>query len=610
MKEKVDEWQKLLDGRRYNASLDPPYNDTVDLNIDMYNGNQWKNIESNGMPTPVFNIIKRAIQFMVAMITSSKVTVKLKPLEYADEEENENPKMGQDRRLSEIASDEISNLFEKWKMDNRIRDALFKAAQMGDVYAHLYFDMRKKPYGGTLGVQKGEICFELVNGTNVFLGNPNNPTISKYTQPYVIITGRETVKNLKEEASKHAKDGADSDDLTSDSNYQYEAGKAAQIEIESEKDGKALYLIYYWYDTKKDAIMAAKCTESAYMFKDVDTGLSGYPVAGMCWEKQESQYHGRALCTDIIPNQIYINRQFAMVMYHLMNAAFPKRIYNADKIAGITNMIAGSIGVKGVMPGESIMNYVGQLNPGNMSAEIVKVIDMAIQYTKEMVGINDAALGNIDPSRASGVAIASTVRQASIPVENPKSNLYEFIEDVSQITLDMMATYYGERPVVASIAGTKQIIMQDFGMFKDLWLNVRADIGPSTYYSEIANVQMLDNLLNRNDPAFMILDYVETLPRNYQNEELLDRIKENMKRITAQTQKQQQGMAAEQQTMEEQQQEQAQAEEEGQTQRLEQMATFVDKLPEEIQAKIQRLPPDEMEKVVLQLMKKSVTQSN
>ena len=44
-----------------------------------------------------------------------------------------------------------------------------------------YFDMKKKPYGGMFGNVEGEICGELVNGTNIFLGNPNNPIIDKYT---------------------------------------------------------------------------------------------------------------------------------------------------------------------------------------------------------------------------------------------------------------------------------------------------------------------------------------------------------------------------------------------------------------------------------------------
>lgn len=624
--ELTTDWQKLLDGRKYNNSLEPGYNDSVNLNIEMYNGNQWKNVENNGMPTPVFNIIKRAITFFVASITSSKTAIKLEPLEFAEEEEQQTPEMQSQQEASDIATGEITNLLEKFKMDNRIRDALFKAATMGDVYSHIWFDMGKKPYGGMFGEVQGEICFELLNGTNVFLGNPNNPVISTDTQPYVIVTGRDMVKNLKRQAKEYKK-SEEADKITSDSSFQYEAGEMSRIEINSDDNGKALYMILYTYDPDKDTILASKCTEGAYMYKDVDTGLSGYPVAGFCWEKQENQYHGRALCSDIIPNQIYINRQFAMVMYHLMNAAFPKRVYNADKIAGITNMIAGSIGVKGVMPGENIMNYVGQLNPGVMSGEIMKVIDMAIAYTKEMLGINDAALGNINPEQASGTAIASTVRQAAIPVENPRSNLYEWIEDIGRILVDMMGTNYGTRPIIMKDKGTRQRVDYDFTQLKNLWLNISCDVGPSSFWSEIAQVEMLNGLLARNDPLFTMIDFLETLPDNYGNKDLLEKVKANLDKQMQQQQEmaqqqmaqqqEQQGIQQQQQQQDQQvqayqqaqQDQQTQADQQGKEQQYEQMAAFLDSLPGDIKQKIMSLPAEQQESTIIKMMQSDIQQS-
>ena len=612
------DWQKLLDGRKYNNTLEPPYSDMVNINIEMYNGNQWKNVENNGIPTPVFNIIKRAITFFVASITSSKTAIKLEPLEYAEEEDQQTPEMQDQQHTSDIATGEIENLFEKFKMDNRIRDALFKAAQMGDVYSHIYFDMNKKPYGGMFGEVKGEICFELVNGTNVFLGNPNNPTIDKYTQPYVLVTGRDMVKNLQRQAQQY-KNSQEVDKITSDSNWQYEAGEMAKIEILSDNgksSGKALYVITYTYDADKDTIMASKCTEGAYMYKDVDTGLSDYPVAGMLWEKQENQYHGRALCSDIIPNQIYINRQFAMVMYHLMNAAFPKIIYNADRLPEPTNRVASAIGVRGVSPGESIMNYVGQLNPGVMSGEIIKVIDMAIAYTKEMLGINDAALGNINPEQASGTAISSTVRQAAIPLENTRSNLYEWLEDIARILIDMMATNYGTRPIIVKTKGLRQKVDFDFSVLKNLWLNVKCDVGPSSYYSTIAQVEMMDKLLNMKDPLFTMIDYLDNLPTEYKNEDLVERVKENLQKQM----QQQEQMAAQQQQVQGQQNQQGQQQAQDQQAQMQDQAQqqqddqskesdFYDSLPPQTQDQIKQLPADQQQKTIMSLMQSGIKQT-
>jgi len=616
------DWQKLLDGRKYNNTLEPPYSDMVNLNIEMYNGNQWKNVENNGIPTPVFNIMKRATTFLVASITSSKTAIKLEPLEYAEVEEQQTPEMQDQQHTSDIATGEIENLFEKFKMDNRIRDALFKSAQMGDVYAHIYFDMDKKPYGGMFGEVKGEICFELVNGTNIFLGNPNNPRIDKYTQPYVLVTGRDMVKNLQREAQQY-KNSQEADKITSDSNWQYEAGEMSKVEILSDNgksSGKALYVICYTYDADKDTIFASKCTEGAYMYKDIDLGLSDYPVSGLCWDKQENQYHGRALCSDIIPNQIYINRQFAMVMYHLMNAAFPKLIYNADRLPPPTNRVADAIGVHSVSPGESVMNYVGQLNPGVMSGEILKVIDMAITYTKEMLGINDAVLGNINPGTSSGNAIASVIRQAAIPLENTRANLYEWIEDIARILIDMMATNYGTRPIIVKSKGLRQKVDFDFSALKKLWLNVKCDVGPSNFYSEIEQVQMLDKLLGMKDPLFTMIDYLENLPDNYKNEDLIEKVKENLQKqmdqqqqmATQQAQQQQQMQGQSQQQGQQQAQDQQMQAQDQQMQQQDEhakVADFYASLPPQTQAQIKQLPADQQQKTIMSLMQSGIKQT-
>jgi hypothetical protein len=100
----------------------------------------------------------------------------------------------------------------------------------------------------------------------------------------------------------------------------------------------------------------------------------------------------------------------------------------------------------------------------------------------------------------------------------------------------MMSTYYGKRPVVRdrefkepvlSQDGTPQIDPMtgqmmtqkvtrrvaeefDFSKLKNLWFNVRCDVGATTYFSEIAMVQTLDNL--RRDGTLDIIDYLERIP--------------------------------------------------------------------------------------------------
>lgn len=533
-------------GKKYNNKLEPNYYDTVTANLEFFNGNQWRNLKVDKLPQPVFNIIKRVISFFVASLTSSKSSLNFEPLTHSEAIEGEiDP--------SDIAKAQVKNLFEKFKMDFKIKDALLDAAITGDACAHLYFDINKKPYGKAFGDIKGEICLELVDGSNVFFGNANNNKVE--SQPYIIISGRDMVSNLKEEAKRYKTASSEIDNIKSDSNYQEQSADAGKVEVEEididdDGTGKALYIIVYRRKkvkrAKKDefggdlldemtgkpiteevqSIAVSKSVEGAYVYEDVDTGLEAYPIAWMNWEKQKNQYHGRALCTGMLPNQIFINRMFAMVMYHLMLTAFPKAVYNADMLTSWNNEVGTSIGVYGLDPAANIKNIAGYLEPGNMSNQIIQAIELAMEYTKEMLGASDASLGTVDPTNTS--AIIAVQKSSAIPLENPKASLYEWIEDIGHILFDMMGTYYGQRPVIVEIEGQKQSVDFDFNQFKDMWFNIKADVGESSYWSEIAAIQTLDNLLAQGRIEF--IDYLERVPDEYipQKQELISKIKEQM----------------------------------------------------------------------------------
>lgn len=558
--ENTEDWKLYEKGKKFNNSIEPNYFKTVEMNLDFFAGNQWRNVKSNGMPTPVFNIIKRAVSFFISSICSQNMTVDYEPLEGKSEDEEETT----DINDSDIASAEVRNLLEKFKFEKKRREALQDAAVMGDVAAHIYFDHESKPYGGSFGEVQGEIKFELIDGTNVYFGNPNNSDIDTRIQPYIIISGRDTVENLKREAEENESENIQSDKATEDM-----AGAYGQVEIEpDDKNGKATYIITYRPVTKevprikKDiygndieemekvtTIHMSKCTKSAYIYEDIDTGLTHYPIAWLTWERSKNLYHGRALVTGMIPNQIFINRMFAMVMYHLMNCAFPKAVYDQSRVISWSNEIGEAIPVDGLASGENIHNIAGYLDAGNMSNQITQVIDMAIQHTKDSLGINDNMLGNINPEQASGKSIVATVQQSQVPLENQKAASSEWMEEIGKILLDMMGTYYGNRPIYVTVPQiippmppinpmmppeppqkkfVKQLIWYDFSNLKNIYLNCKCNVGASNYWSEIAGVETLTNL---HQAGYLdTIDYLKNLPDGYipNREKIIDSIQQKI----------------------------------------------------------------------------------
>ena len=102
--------------------------------------------------------------------------------------------------------------------------------------------------------------------------------------------------------------------------------------------------------------------------------------------------------------------------------------------------------------------------------------------------------------------------------EHP-AGLYEWLEDIGWILLDMMAAYYGLRPLVRTRrvpdgqGGEREepvVELCDFTRFRDLWFKLRVDVGASSYFSEIAMTQTLDNL--RQNGTLDVIQYLERVP--------------------------------------------------------------------------------------------------
>ena len=70
------EYEKML---AYNESIQ--LDDTVRVNENFFVGKQWEGVESNGLPTPVFNFLKRVTLFTVASITSERVKLLASPVD-------------------------------------------------------------------------------------------------------------------------------------------------------------------------------------------------------------------------------------------------------------------------------------------------------------------------------------------------------------------------------------------------------------------------------------------------------------------------------------------------------------------------------------------------
>lgn len=515
MKNRNDEitstWSLVDDGQSYNSSIG--YYETVDLNDSFIRGDQWRGVVSNGLPTPVFNIIKRVRDYKVSSIMSQKITG-IFNIENVSKN-TENPEEQELLNLVDIINNYIEIKWEKEKMDSKLRDCLMDGYSTGDFCIYTYWDSSKE----TGQDSKGDFTCEVIDGVNVLFGNPNNREVEK--QPYIIILGRDMVNNLKEEAKNNGISKQDYDKISSDEDTMYTMGEYGKKELDKKTvNGKCTYAIKLWKENGK--IYFTKSTKYCEIKTKVDMRISKYPVAFGNWEKVKNSYHGRAECTGILPNQRYINKQFAMIMTWMMYNALGKVAYDSNRIPAWSNQIGTAIPVNG-----DITGAIQQIPAGNFNGGILDLVNLAMRETLQVLGVNDVVLGNIKPDNTS--AIIAVQKQSAVPLENVQGNLYQFVEDIFLIWAEFIKVMYTSDRLLPQKSNSDI----DYAMFnstklKDKLINVKVEVGASTFWSEISSIQTLDALLRGN--YITMIQYLERLPNGMipQKQELIEEIKTQM----------------------------------------------------------------------------------
>lgn len=518
-------WKLYERGLDFNSSIN--LEDTVRVNENFFIGKQWEGVISNGLPTPVFNFLKRVCCFTVATITSDNIKVNASPL-------SATPNTTSLVEPVRIINEELGALTELNNIPSLMREFARNAAVDGDGCLYTWWD----PDAETGQDAKGCIRTEIVENLRVHFGNPNDRDVQ--SQPWIILERREIISAAQAEAKENGFEtwrniGGDGDNTNPD---------AAK-----ETTDKVTTILLFWRDTKTRHIWAYKCARGSSIREPWDLGIKLYPISWLNWDYIQDCFHGQAMITGLIPNQIFVNKLWAMSQLSLMTTAFPKVVYDATRVGKWDNRIGAAIGIQG----GDVNNVAKIIDPASISPQISQFIQLAVEETEQSLGATSVALGDTRPDNTS--AIIALQRAASTPSEITKQNLYKSIEDLYRIYIEFMGEYYGKRYVdmttpeevrqVYDFIGQEtpaEIPMQfDFSQLKDMPMHIKLDIGASSYYSEIASIQTLDNLLKMG--KIDTIQYLERIPDGYipGRRELINELKEQQRNAMAMQAQMQQG---------------------------------------------------------------------
>ena len=488
------EYQKMLG---YNTAVN--LDETVRANENFFIGKQWEGVDAKGLPTPVYNFLKQVVLFSVANITTDNIKMQATPL--ACERTPEDVE-----RVAEIVNKEFDRLFEFNRVPNLVREYMRNAAVDGDSCLFTFWDDTVDAGFGL----RGGIRTEIVDNMRVGFGNTACRDPQK--QPYILIERREMTKELRR-AAQEAGNPRWGDIQPDTENHNTDSYKNSSE--------RSTVLLRMWKEHKTGTVWACEVSGRVMLREPWDMGLRLYPVTWINWDYIPDSYHGQALVTGLIPNQIFVNKLFAMSMISLMTSAFPRTVYDKTRIPKWNNAVGAAIGVNG----GDVSGVAKIIDPAQISPQIAQFIQTSVDYTRQFLGATSAALGETRPDNTS--AIIALQRAASIPSEITKQNLYKSIEDLGRIYLDFMAAYYGKRKVQVSMpdvgadilafAGKDpeelETVLFDYGILNDMPMALKLDVGASSYWSEMASVQTLDNLLMQD--KITIEEYLERIPDGY-----------------------------------------------------------------------------------------------
>ena len=489
----TDVWNEYQRGVDYNHRQN--LYEKSDKNFKFYLGNQWENAKLGGIQPITLNIIQSIVKYKVGVVKTNSYQIYFSSETYETDEQR--------RKIQDLCDslNRFANrVWEKNQVDRVVENCVDDACIDSEGIIYFYED-------------NGNIVPEQVDKTNIYYGNENDDNIQ--TQPYIIISFRRTVDEVKEEAKANGMSDEEIEKIVSDEEYHEQAGKDKRTD---EISPMCLELLKLY---KKDGtVWMKKCTRLATIAKDTDLKIKLYPVAHYLWIRVKGSARGQGEVEYIIPNQIEINKTATRRALAVKLGAFPKLVANTKYIRNTKalNSVGTTIEVN-ELNADDVNKVVNYLKPAQMSTDAYNLQKELIDDTQNLAGAGDNVTGNVDPTQTSGKAILAVQQASQQPINSQVKAYKTFIEDIAKIWFEMLKAYSvdgirltkEEKDYANDTTYDTQYILS-YDELEKLELDIKIDITPKSPYDKYAMEMSLENLLGAKQITFE--EYVNALPED------------------------------------------------------------------------------------------------
>lgn len=488
-------------------------------------GDQWRGVNCGDRPLVIYNIIRRIVEYKESMLGSSNVSVAFSADGVPNTigmRENTEQMLGElsdgaEPPVGEVTSDEINVVMsalsryfdtfcERVKFGNLKIEALHNAMISGTAVLYQYWDSTVKTglYADAQNSMpiEGDVCAEILNIENVDFAVPTEKDIQK--QPFIIIMQRMDIKAAKKYAKSVGVPKEQIEEIRPDGNEMY-IGRYDRL-ADSDTD-RVTVLTKLWKE-KDGSVWETVVTRGVVIKKPHDIAVRMYPIAIFPWITRRDTVYGEAEVTQLIPNQIAINRNLSAMVHSVNMLGMPMMVQNKTLVpVTVTNEPGQVIEYSGAPGSEGAA--VQYINPPQLTGNYNDVITGLIHNTLQQAGANDAALGNVRPDNQA--AIIAVQEAANAPLQLYKRRFEQFIEDCARISAEFWIKMYGVRKL--RIEDERGVWYMDFDgdRYADLIINANVDVGDANIYSQAAQIETLNSL--RMNQMITDEEYFERVPK-------------------------------------------------------------------------------------------------
>ena len=446
---------------------------------------------------PFHNFIHSNVMRLTTTVFSNRLTVTYTDLEGRMEY----------KPIYEMMQSKFDEDWERAKEDTLLRSTVKEACITGDGIQY---------FGHGADASK----VQRLDNTSILYGDESEPDIQK--QPYLIIHQRETVKAVRKQAKKNGLPDSEISRIVSDSDTKDLIGNREEVdEAEHAQNGKVTTLLFL---TKNDEgiVCTMRCT-SAVAYEpfheirgeaseiDMANGISGkglrlYPLVKLPWELRPNDARGVSHVTQLIPNQIELNKNLVRRAMCSKMVSFPRLVYLEGSVIDdeALDTVGGKIAVRGDDVNE-INKLITYIQPATISNEPKALSDDILEVTQELSGSGETTLGNIDLNRVAASAINAVNDRAESMLDEQVANVAQFGEDLAALMAELHIVYEPDGfvikktetdPLTGEEIPVDERVTQE--MLDEMMPAVRVDITKENSFTIEARDKWLDDLLSEH----------------------------------------------------------------------------------------------------------------